>query len=509
MSAEIAAGLRRVLGDPVLFSRVLFPGRVLRHYQRVPARAVGAAIVARHGGATTSPGAFVCAFARQSGKDEVLAQLLAWLLVRYQHVGGTAVVAAPTLNPQAALTRDRLVERMMAPRVRALGLVARVRDGTVVELGRASVHFVSAGSVHARGQTASLLLVGNEAQDLSPDRWDSVFAPMASATDAVTLWLGTPWTADTLLARQTRYLRDLEAADGRRRAFLVPWGAVAEELPNYGRYVRRQVAQLGADHPFIRTEYELEELDGQGGLFPASRRGQMRGEHAVLARGLPGETYCLLVDVAGEEEEAVGTPGSSWDPGARRDATAATVVRVIPSTAPLRDRPRYEVVRRYAWTGVKHTALHAQLVDLARDVWHCRYVVVDATGVGAGLTSFLRASLGERVVIPFVFGFTSKSQLGWAFLGAIDAGRFKDHAPVRREDGDPESAALDRVFWTQVRRCRYEVRRGPGRLMSWSVPDPAVHDDLLLSAALVAVLDRQDWRPREAVGSLRRTEDPR
>jgi hypothetical protein len=36
--------------------------------------------------------------------------------------------------------------------------------------------------------------------------------------------------------------------------------------------------------------------------------------------------------------------------------------------------------------------------------------------------------------------------------------------------------------------------------MSWSVPDPRVHDDLLLSAALVTVLDEQDWRPREAIG---------
>jgi hypothetical protein len=31
--------------------------------------------------------------------------------------------------------------------------------------------------------------------------------------------------------------------------------------------------------------------------------------------------------------------------------------------------------------------------------------------------------------------------------------------------------------------------------MSWSVPDPKTHDDLLLSAALCAVLDEQDWRP--------------
>jgi hypothetical protein len=79
--------------------------------------------------------------------------------------------------------------------------------------------------------------------------------------------------------------------DGQRRSFVVPWQVVARDLPRYGRYIERQLAQLGAEHPFIRTVYELIELDGEGGLFPSSRRGQMAGE-----------TYSLL-DVAGEEEE--------------------------------------------------------------------------------------------------------------------------------------------------------------------------------------------------------------
>jgi len=155
---------------------------------------------------------------------------------------------------------------------------------------------------------------------------------------------------------------------------------------------------------------------------------------------------------------------------------------------------------------VKHTTLYHQLVDLARDVWQARYVVVDSTGVGAGLSSFLRSALGERVVLPFVFSQASKSKLGWDFLGIIDSGRYKDYAlTVEREGGlpllaDPGAQELSDVFWRQVEQCTYEVRPGPGRLMSWSVPDPKVHDDLLLSAALVGVLDEQDWRPREAKG---------
>jgi hypothetical protein len=47
---------------------------------------------------------FAVVFSRQAGKDETLAQLIAWLLTRYQIAGGTIVVAAPTRTLQANIT---------------------------------------------------------------------------------------------------------------------------------------------------------------------------------------------------------------------------------------------------------------------------------------------------------------------------------------------------------------------------------------------------------------------
>jgi hypothetical protein len=137
-------------------------------------------------------------------------------------------------------------------------------------------------------------------------------------------------------------------------------------------------------------------------------------------------------------------------------------------------------------------------VQLAREVWRVRRIVIDATGVGAGLASFLSATLGERVVTPFVFTSTSKSQLAWDLLGLIDAGRVQVYTPV--PNGDPEQVRLDRRFWQQLEACRYTVLPGPGKLLRWGVDDPRIHDDLLMSLALVTVLDRDDWQPREARG---------
>jgi len=148
---------------------------------------------------------------------------------------------------------------------------------------------------------------------------------------------------------------------------------------------------------------------------------------------------------------------------------------------------------------MKHAALHAMLVDLARNVWRASAVVVDATGIGAGLAGFLAAELGVRRggsppirVVPFTFSAASKSALGWNLLALIDGGRFKEYA----DDGD----AVTRAYWSQLTQTVYDTPPGPGKPLRWSVPTARGHDDLVMSAALATVLDGIDWRPRTARG---------
>ena len=493
--AELRAKLRLALTDVGAFSHLALPTLALRGYQTPLARAVADSVVA--GGGRE----YAAIFSRQSGKDELLAQLLTWLLCRQRLRGGTAIVATPALRPQGIITRDRLVERLATPFVRAIAGPVRLRDGNTVQLGRARVRFLSAArGANSRGNTADLLLVANEAQDIDPDVWDAVFAPMAASSDATTLYLGTVWSSVTLLARQLRLLRELERSDGVERVYRVPWRRVAEELPAYGAYVRRQMALLGEQHPFIRTEYELEELDGGGRLFPPERQALLRGSFPPLAGpppdDAPGVTYAFVIDVAGEEEDGLeGEAARRRQP--RRDSTALGVVRVVPG-AGLDARPTFQLVARYLWTGTRHTTLHERIAQLATRVWRARRVVIDATGVGAGLASFLSATLGERVVTPFVFSSTSKSQLAWDLLALIDAGRLRVCAPERGSDA--EQARLDQLFWRQLGACRYTVLPGPGKLLRWGVEDAHLHDDLLFALALTAVLDRQDWRSRDARG---------
>jgi len=225
----------------------------------------------------------------------------------------------------------------------------------------------------------------------------------------------------------------------------------------------------------------------------------------------------LLIDVGGEEESGGGQ--LSFFTPTRRDSTALTVVEVD-----LESRsdglPVYRVVDRRIWTGVRHTTLHDTLVDLARSVWKASWVVVDATGVGAGLSSFLRNTLETNRgpvpairVEPFIFTATSKSRLGWDFLGLIDSGRFKEYSDAHgdrhpgakwKDDGAKHLNPSDPItadYYAQLRATTYEVLNGPGNVLRWSVPTRDGHDDLVISAALTAVLDGFNLRPRIARGT--------
>jgi len=351
-------------------------------------------------------------------------------------------------------------------------------NGYRYKVGRARQTFLS-GSPEANivGATASLLLQVDEAQDIRPDKYDKEIAPMAASTNATRVFWGTAWTDTTLLARELEAARRLEKMDGRKRAFVVDAARVASEVPAYGQFVAGQVARLGRDHPMVRTQFFCETLSHGGGLFNAVRLALMVGSHPALTRPLPGEVYAVLLDVAGED------PGADLGglENAERDRTALTVVRLKREQG----QAVYETVFRKNWLGIKHSELLPQVLALVK-LWSAVQVVVDATGVGAGLASFLSAALPGRV-LPFLFSAASKSKLGWDFLALIDSGRYREHT-----GSTPEQ----RQFYAEAEACEYAVSPGPERRLSWSVPEgkrdangQLIHDDWLLSAALCARLE--------------------
>jgi len=470
-------------------------GLRLRGYQEAVARAVVQSVVEEQGLS------FVVIFPRQSGKNELQAQLQAYLLTLFSGQRAEMVQVSPTWKPQTTNAMYRLEAVLSGNQV--------VRDrwekrfGHVYQVGAARITFLSGSpSANIVGATANLLLSIDEAQDIHMDKYDKEIAPMAASTHATRVLWGTAWTSNTLLAREEGAALALERKDGIQRVWRLTCSDVAQEVPAYGAFVAEQAGRLGRNHPMVRTQYYSEDIDAEGGLFPPERMDLLRGVHPPQVRPQPGRIYVMALDIAGEDESGHLLDGRLLGTTAgqpARDATALTIAEVDLSTLkdPQVNLPAYRIVNRRLWVGVKHTQLYSQVLDLAAE-WHARYLVCDATGIGTGLASFLTRALGPRV-IPFVFSSKSKSDLAWSFLSLIDSGRLQDYNPM--DDHPAEFKQLGALFFTQLAHCQYEIQPGPEKKIQWGVPHGTrdlnsgdlVHDDLVVSAAMLSLLDGKPW----------------
>jgi hypothetical protein len=472
----------------------IFGGIRLRSYQRAVARAVTRSVLGNLGHS------IVVMFPRQTGKNLLQAELEVYFLAMFSRKGAEMVKFSPTFLPQSVNAMQRLETALEANRM-TQGRWQKYA-GNHYRLGRAHLTFLSAApESNVVGATASTLLELDEAQDISLEKYDKQIAPMAASTNATRVFWGTAWTDQTLLARELRAAQAAEKRDGQRRVFWISAEAVRKEVPAYGNFVDEIVARLGRNHPSVRSQYFGEEIQGAGSLFTPQRMGLMQGSHTALPGPQTGKVYAMLVDLAGEDEALRNGLAENGLANPGRDASVVTIVEV--DTQWLADslfhRPRYKVVCRYQWVGLRQAALLSQLLDLAEH-WQVRRLVVDASGVGAGVASFLRDRLGERVS-PLVFNQSLKSKLGWNFLSIIDTGRFQDYFCQTLDVFGREQSALKTVFEQQLQACQYKVSIGPEKTLHWGVPEGArdlgsrqvLHDDLLISAAMTAVLDEQDW----------------
>ena len=489
--ADFLRGLRQV----ERFVAVL-GGAQLRAYQQQVAKAVVDSVLAQRGLS------LVVMFPRQSGKNFLQAQLEVYFLVRFARVGAEMIKFSPTFEPQSLNAMRRLEAALQANWLTRDAW--KKSSGNHYRFGNAHLTFLSAApGANVVGATASTLLELDEAQDIESDKYDKQIAPMAASTNATRVFWGTAWTEQTLLARELRLAEEAQTRDGIRRVFRLSADVIRQEVPAYGVFVDEQVARLGRTHPMVRSQYFSEEISTEGGLFPPARLGLMKGSHPAQELPEPGKLYALLVDLAGEDEAMrQGTPTgleqaeALVNPG--RDATAITVVEVDLhlQSDELVGKPIYKVMQRYLWTGEKHSTQYARLLALV-ERWQPQCIVVDASGVGAGVASFLADRFGERVV-QLRFTQQVKSRLGWGFLAVIDTGRFQDYLPDKEQS---EAARLQALFQRQLAAVSYSVSSGPEHFIAWGVPEAArdpqggglLHDDLVLSAAMVAMLDEQPW----------------
>ena len=412
---------------------------------------------------------FTVMMARQMGKNELSAHIEAYLLNIYRFTGGTLIKAAPTLRPQALISRHRLLN--VLDNLLNRGHVRSGQDA--VELGRARARFLSAAPAsNVVGGTADLLLELDEAQDLQEDKIQREFRPMASSTNATIVLYGTAWDTTNPLERQKQVNLDRERYDGVRRHFEYDWRVLAETSPPYRAFVEGEIARLGPDHPIVRTQYLLQPLEDVGRLFSPAVRAMLQGSHDRLAEAADGETYVAGIDVAGQDDQAIPGMLATATEDRGRDSTVITIAR-LRWTDEL--EPSLEVVQHYHWCGADYPTQHHALRHLLSEVFPCTRIVIDATGLGRrrGLLAGGRARRARGGVSS---SSPHRRSRGWdsrcwpwpARAAAASIGKTGARQGDRLE-GEIESA-------------RYEL--AANEQMRFFVPESEGHDDFLISLAL-------------------------
>ena len=428
---------------------------------------------------------FTVEIARQGGKNELSAQMEVLLLAMFSVKGGNLVKGAPTFDPQVRISMARLKERLSEA---GLGGLWSAETGNAFRLGRVRQLFLSAEpSSNVVGATAHILMEIDEAQDVDRDKFYKEFRPMGASTNVTTVLYGTPWKGDTLLEEMKQANLDMERSDGVKRHFRQNWEEVAGYNPLYRTYVEGERRRLGESHPLFRTQYLLEPVSGGDGFFSLEQRARMQGRHSRRRSSEQGRIYVAGVDVAGEAPEGEDENLRAAMPS--RDSTVVTIGELdFTNCTELMPEPTIRIVEHYWWTGQSHASLFPRLVDVLRDLWRCRRVVVDASGLGQGIASFLEKTLGKGVAAPFVFTAQSKSRLAFDLLAGVNSGRVKVYAA----DGSPEF----QEFCKQTEQATGRLRAN--RTMNFYVESRQGHDDFLMSLALL--VKAAEYQPRYARG---------
>ncbi len=426
---------------------------------------------------------FSVEMARQGGKNELSAQLELLLLTLYMTQPQNLIKCSPTFKPQTVISMIRLKDRLNDA---GFSGIWTAELGYIIRLGSARAIFLSADEqANVVGNTAHILLEIDEAQDVSKEKYTKEFKPMGATTNVTTVHYGTTWDDSTLLEEVKQTNLELEREDGIKRHFRYDWEEIAKYNPDYLAYVEAERERLGENHPLFLTQYRLLPIHGGGNYLSRQQLAQLKGEHPRKHRAEEGKVYVAGIDIAGEAEtEQSAKP--------RQDSTVVTIGELDFSIGDdIQKQPQIRVVEHYRWTGQKHARLYPRLVDILKNVWKCRRIVVDATGIGQPVSSFLRQALGSKVS-AFTFTARAKSELGFNLLAAINSGRLKTYAG----DGSDEH----REFWKELERakCHY----CPSQTVNFYVSASEGHDDFLMSLALVVEAANQ-YERKTAVGRVR------
>lgn len=385
----------------------------------------------------------VVLMARQTGKNETEAFVEDRVLAIWRAIPGSVYVrTAPTHKPQLINSKLRLEKHIQRdPLLRGRWLK---REGFIYESGGAQVQFLSGGTTaNVVGGTANIALSVDEAHKMDGGKFEEDLAPFVASTNAPTILWGV--AADELdLLHEYR-----EKAVGTDRLFVYPASVWCEISAAYANHYHSRVAELGATHPVVLTQYDLVAVKALGSYLNDAQRGALfSGDHPRLLGPRPGFVYAIVVDLGGEAEEDLDDEEQrASDPG--RDSTFAHVLEWDPSEQPGSDaKVNVRVVQSHWWTGRPHIACIDDLIGACR-LWNVIGGVIDARGVGEAVAMAVHKEIPS--IEPYKATGPEVSEDCFSLLAWLNCGRLK----VWR--GDPAEDETLREIQAQARHTRYQI----------------------------------------------------
>jgi hypothetical protein len=483
LTEEAKDFVHQLVNRILLFMEALI-GHALYPYQQRLAYRIVESVVLNDGAEITA------LMARQSGKTETVADVLATLMIllprlakRYptwleQFTGGVMVGCFAPVEEQAQTLFARIVQRLTSDRALEIMSEPDINDepvggGKLLTL-RNSGSFVRLQTAHERANIESKtyhIIVIDEAQRADEKVVRKSIHPMIASTNGTIIKTGTPdfIKGDFYKAIQHNK-RTAVGRGGKQNHFEANWREVIKYNPRYKKFIAKEMQRIGEESDEFQLSYNLKWLLERG-MFTTSDVMDALGDKGMeIVKAWKRSPLLAGIDVA-----------------RRQDSTVATVLWVDWNNPDEFGFYDHRILNWLEIHGDQWEEQYAQVVDFLNP-YDIVQIGVDGQGMGDLFADRLSRLL-PNVGVHALPSTTPEQSKRWKYLTELMHRRlisWPAHAYTRR-------LRTYKRFYQQMTDAERNYKGGN---MIVAAPDEAdAHDDYVDSLALAAWLTREEVMP--------------
>lgn len=490
---ELSRDFVESLVDKIMVFMRALVGYDLRNYQKPLARRIIQSVLLNDGQEITALAA------RQSGKSETIANVVASLMVILPRLArmypdllgdyknGFRVGLFAPVEGQAETLFSRVISRLTSEEALAVLGDPEIDDEAKKVSGvTKQVKLMNSGSTvmmmtaNPRAKIESKtfdFIVIDECQEADDFIVAKSISPMLASTDGTMVKTGTPTTHKNNFYRAIQLNKRTQTGKGsKQNHFQWDWRDVAKEQPKYAKFIKKEMLRIGEDSDEFQMSYNCKWLLERGMFVTSTVMDEL------------GDTSMETIKAWHRTPVVVGI-----DPARKMDSTVVTVVWVD------WDRPDefgYYDHRVFNWLEIQGDDWEDQYFQIVNflENYNVLAVGVDANGVGDAVAQRLRLLL-PRAEVHSIGSSQQEQSKRWKHLKQLID---------RRMVGWPAHAKTRRLkawkrFYQQM--TDLEVKFQGPNFLAHAPEEAHAHDDFADSLALAVSLTMEMTMPQVEVAS--------